>query len=133
MICDNVGGIRDPFKQDLALEFCRIRNKDISILTETHINHDQILHIRNNWLGHIFFSPGDSHTKGYLDLLHLGVEGITDVDIDPKRRFVSFKVTPSNDCVLRVYDPSGYSTREQVARGGGVSLKDYKITKLYGK
>ena len=126
MICDNVGGIRDPFKQDLALEFCRTGNKDISISTETHINHDQILHITNNWLGHIFFSPGDSHTKGYLDLLYLGVEGITDVDIDPKRRFVSFKVTPSNDCVLRLCDPSGYSTREQLAKGvwggGGVTF-----------
>ena len=32
--------------------------KDISILTETHMNHDQIYHIRSNWLGFIFFSPG---------------------------------------------------------------------------
>ena len=31
-------------------------NKVISILTETHINHDQIHHTRNNWLGPIFFS-----------------------------------------------------------------------------
>ena len=33
--------------------------KIISILTETHINHDQIHHTWNNWLGPIFFSPGD--------------------------------------------------------------------------
>ena len=30
---------------------------------------------------------------------------------------MSFKVTPSNDRVLCVYAPSGYSTREQLARG----------------
>ena len=48
----------------------------------------------------IFFSPGDTHTKGMLFLLHLGLEGITEVDTDPKGRFVSFKVTPSNDRVL---------------------------------
>ena len=30
---------------------------------------------------------------------------------------MSFKVTPSNDKVLCVYAPSGYSTREQLARG----------------
>ena len=42
-----------------------------------------------------------------LFLLHLGLEGITEVDTDPKGRFVSFKVTPS----------SRYSTREQLARG----------------
>ena len=48
----------------------------------------------------MFFSPGDSHTKGMLFLLHLGLEGITEVDTDPKGRFVSFKVTPSNDRVL---------------------------------
>ena len=103
MIYDNLGGIKEPLKKDLALQFCRNRNKDISILTETHINLDQIHHIRNNWLGAIFFSPGDSHTKGLLVLLHLGLEGVTEVDTDLKGRFVSFKVTPSNDRVFCVY------------------------------
>ena len=40
--------------------------KDISILTETHINHDQIYHIRSNWLGFIFFSPGVVTQKEYI-------------------------------------------------------------------
>ena len=40
MIHANVGGIRDPLKQDLAREFCRKPNKYISILSETHIEHD---------------------------------------------------------------------------------------------
>ena len=30
---------------------------------------------------------------------------------------MSFQVTPSNDRVLRVFAPPGYSTREQLARG----------------
>ena len=68
-------------------------------------------------MGPIFYSPGDSHTKGLLVLLYLGLEGITEVDPDPKGRFVSFKVTLSNDRVLCVYAPSGYSTREELARG----------------
>ena len=63
MICDHVGGIRYPLKQDLAPEFCKNQNKVIIILDETHINHDQMHHIRN-WLAPIFFSPRDSHTKG---------------------------------------------------------------------
>ena len=50
----------------------------------------------------IFFSPGDSHTKGVLFLLHLRLEGVTDVDTDPKRRTVSFKVTTSNESSLFV-------------------------------
>ena len=45
-------------------------------------------------MGPIFFSPGDSHTKGSLVLLHLALEGITEADTDPKEGFVSFKVTP---------------------------------------
>ena len=93
MIYDNVGGIRDPLKQDLALEFCRKKPTDISILNETHINHDQTHYIRNNWLDPIFFFPGDSHTKGLLVLLHPGLEGITEVDIGTKGGFVSFKDT----------------------------------------
>ena len=96
------------------------KNKDISILTETHINHDQIhhqIHIRNNWLGPIFFSPGDSHTKGLLVLLHLGLEGVTEVDTDPNGRLVSFRITPSMTELSLLFAPSGHSTREHLARG----------------
>ena len=50
MIYDHNGGIRDPLKQDLALEFWRNQKKRIRTLVETHINHDQIHHIINNWL-----------------------------------------------------------------------------------
>ena len=97
MIYDNVGGIRDFLKKDLALEFCRkkTKSKDISTLTETHINHDQtyhLIHIRNSWLGPIFFSLEDNDTKGLLALLHPDLEGITEVDADPKRGLVFFKV-----------------------------------------
>ena len=99
MIYDHVGAIRDPFKQDLTPEFCR-NQKATSILTETHTNHDQTHPTRNNWLGSIIFPTTDSHTKGMLLLLHLSLERITEVDTDPKERFVSFKVTPSNDRVL---------------------------------
>ena len=90
-------------KELLALEFCRNQNKVISILTETHINHDQIHHIRNNWLGSNFFSLGDSHTKGCLSCFIWDLK----IDTDAKGRFVSFKFTPSNDRVLCVYAPQG--------------------------
>ena len=50
-----------------------------------------------------------------LALLHLGLEGMTEVDTDPKRKFESFKFTPSNYRVICA--PSAYSTREQLARG----------------
>ena len=106
------------------------KNKDISILTETHINNDQIhhqIHIRNNWLGPIFFSPGDSHTKGSFVLLHPGLEGITEVDTDPKGVFVSFKVTP----LPLMTEFSVCMPLQGIATGnswlGDVSLKDYKI------
>ena len=124
MIYDNFGGIRDPLKQNLALQFCRNRSKDVSILTENRINLDRIHHIRIIWLSAIYFSPGDSCTKGLLILLHLGLDGVTEVGTDTKGRFVSFKVTPSNDRVLCVYAlgiAPGNSCLE------GVSLKDYKI------
>ena len=98
--------------------------KVISILTETHINHDQTHHTRNNWLGPIIFSHGDSRTKRMLFLLYLGLEGITEVDTDPKGWFVSFKVTTSNESSLFVLF-------QGIAPGnswlGGAFLKDYKI------
>ena len=63
-------------------------------------------------------SFGDSHAKGILFLLHLGLEGITEVDTDPEGKFVSFKVTPAM-IEFSVCAPSGYSTREQLPRSGG--------------
>ena len=89
-----------PFKRNLALQFCRNRNKDVIILTETHFNLGEIHHIRSNWLGAIFFSTGDSYTKGLLVLLHLDLEAVAEVDTDTKGRFVSL---PSNDRVVCVW------------------------------
>ena len=97
--------------------------KVISILTETHIKRDQIRHTRNNSLGPIFFSPGDTHTKGMLFLLYLGLEGVTEVDTDPKERFVSFKVTTSNESSLFV---PLQSIAAESSWLGGAFLKDYK-------
>ena len=110
---DHTGGIRDPLKQDLGLEVCRNQNKLINILTGTHINHDQIHHIRNNWLGSNFFSLGDSHTKRCLFCFIWELKD----DTDPKGRFASFTFTLSNERVLCVYAPSGYSTRELLDGG----------------
>ena len=91
-------------------------NQGLQYLTETRINHDEIHHIRNNWLSLIFFSPEDSHTKGLLIMLHQGLEVFTQVDTDAKRKFVSFNVIPSNGRVLCVYAPSECNTREQFDR-----------------
>ena len=54
-------------------------------------------------MGPMFFSPGDSHTKELHFMFHPGLEGVAEVDTDPKRRFVVVKVTPSNGRVLCVY------------------------------
>ena len=124
MMYGHAGAIRNPLKLNLAPEFWRIITKIISILTETHINHDQIHHTGNNWLKSIFLSPGDIHTKGMLFLLHLGLEGITEVDADPKGRFVSFKVTPSNESSLFV---PLHGIAPENSWLGGDFLKDYKI------
>ena len=81
---------QNSLKQNLLLQFCRSRNKDVNVLTETHINLDQIHHMRNDWLGAIFFCPGNSHTEGLFVLFLLGLESVTEIGTYPKGRFVSF-------------------------------------------
>ena len=76
MIYANFGSIRDTLKQNLALQFYRNQNKGVSILTETHINLYQIPY-KEKLVDPIFSSPGDSHTKGFLVLLHLVLESVT--------------------------------------------------------
>ena len=56
MIHVNVVHIKDSSKQDLSLEFSKNQKKDISILTESHINHDQIQYIKKTLVGPFFFS-----------------------------------------------------------------------------
>ena len=60
-----------------------------------------------------------------LVLLHLGLEALTEVDTDPKGRYVSFEVTPSNDRILCVYALG-------IAPGNicleGFSLEEYKTS-----
>ena len=68
-------------------------------------------------MGPIFFAPCDTFSKGILILLHPGFDDVTDVDTDPKGRFVSFKVVPSNDRVLCIYALLGNSNRQQLVRG----------------
>ena len=68
-----------------------------------------------------------------LVLLHLGLEDITEFDNDPKGMLVFFKATPSNDRVLCVHAPSGYSNSEQLARGRFFEgLKNYMENRNHG-
>ena len=63
-----------------------------------------------------------------LFLLHLGLEGVTEVDTDPKERFVSFKVTTSNESSLFV---SLQSIAPESSWLEGAFLKDYtNISKI---
>ena len=116
MFFAKVGGIRDPMKQELALEVCRIQSNDISNLAETHVNQDQLHQIRNKWFGPIFCFPGEFFSKGMLVLLNPGFNYVTYIDISPKGRFISFKVAPSEDRLFCIYAPSGHNNRQQLAR-----------------
>ena len=69
-----------------------------SILTETHINHDQIQHTQNNFRV-LFFSLLESYKRNAF-CASPGLEGITEVDTDPEGTFVSFKVTTFNESSL---------------------------------
>ena len=122
---DNVCGIADRLKQHLALESCRNQNKGISILTETHINHDQTHHIRNYLLDSIFFSTGYSHTKDCLSWF------IQVLKVSLRLKLVQ----KGGLCLLRLLplrtEFSVFILLQGMAPGncwlGGVSLKDYKI------
>ena len=63
-------------------------------------------------------------TKGMLFLLHLSLEGVTEVDADPKERFLSFKVITSNESSLFV---PLHGIGPDSSWLGSAFLKNYKI------
>ena len=96
--------------------------KVISILTKTHINHNQIHYTKNNWLGSSFSLLEIVIQKEcYLCFIW----DITEVDADPEGKFVSFKVTTSNEGFLFV-PLQGIVPENRWL--GGAFLKGYKIT-----
>ena len=58
-----------------------------------------------------------------LFLLHLGLESVSGVDTDPKERFLSFKVTTSNESFLFAPLQSIAPERSWL---GGAFLNEYK-------
>ena len=79
---------------------------------------------------HFFLSTGDSPTKGSLVPLHLGLEGITEVDTDTKGGFMFFKATP----LPLMTEFSVFISLQGIAPENswlrGVSLKDYITWKI---
>ena len=65
--------------------------------------------------------------------LHPDLEGVIEVDTDPKGRFVSFKITLSNNRVLCACAPSWHCTREQLIKGRCFEgLQNYMENKCEG-
>ena len=126
MIYDNVGGIRDHMKLDLALEFCRNKNKGISILTETHIKHGQIHHIRNSWLGPIFSLLETVTQKDYLSCFIRVLKKVSlRLTLIQEGSLFPLRLLPLTT------EFSLFMPLQGIAPGnswlGGISLKDYKI------
>ena len=59
-----------------------------------------------------------------LFLPHLGLEGVTEVDTDPKERFVSFQVTTTSNESSLFVSLQGIAQERSWLRG--TILKDYK-------
>ena len=126
MIYVNFGDIRDHLKQNLALQFCGNRNKDISILTETHINLDQIQHIGNSLLDAIFFSSGDIVTqKDCLPCFIWVLKGSLRLTLIQKGGLCPLKLLILMTKFSVFMPLQGTAPRDSWP--GAVSLKDYKI------
>ena len=122
-----------PMLVTLKINWSRIWDSNLAetkirfkYLTETHINHDQTHHIRNNWLGPIFFSPVtqkdclSSFIRVFKVLLRLIL--IQNRGLCPLRllllmaEFLEFSVFMT---LQNITPESSYLQ--------GISLKDYKI------
>ena len=110
-----------PWNRIWHSTFSEIKTKT-SVFELKHIIHDQILHVRSNWLGPTLFS---CHTKELLVLLLPGLEDVRNGDTNPKWRFTYLKFTHSNDRVFCARALSGHKTRNSWL--GSISLKDYKL------
>ena len=120
MIYENDAGIRDPFKQDLALDFCRKETRK----AETHINHGEIYHKRNNWLDPIFFCPGVTQKDCFSCFIWV-------LKVSLRLTLIQKPGLCHLRLLLLMTEFSVFMSLQGIAPGnswlGGVSLKDYKI------
>ena len=122
MIYDCVGAAKDLLKQDLAPEFCRNQKKSSVFwlkLISTIIKYtiQEII----DWAPS--FSLLEIAIQKECFLCFIWVLKVSEVDTDPERRFVSFKVTTSNESSLFV-PLQGIAPESSWL--GGAFLKDYK-------
>ena len=75
-------------------------------------------------MGLIVFCPGYTHINGMLFLLDLGLEGVTEVETDPKEMFVSFQITTTYNQSSLFVPLQGIAPEDSWL--GGAFLKDYK-------
>ena len=101
-----------PLKQNLALQFCRNRNKEVSILIETHMNLDQVHHIRNNWLDAIVFSPEDRKQKDCLPCFIWVLKVSLRFTLIQKGGLFALRLLRLMTRVFCFYAPSQHSTKE---------------------
>ena len=96
-------------------------NKVISILTETHINHDQIHHTRNNLLGPIFFSPEGTQKECFFCFIWFLKVSLR-VTMIQKRGLYPSRLLP----LMRVLFVPLQGIAPESSWLGGAFFKDYK-------
>ena len=105
MLVTNVGGIRNSEKQEVVLESCDGNQADINILIESLLENKHLPQIKNKWLGQVLISQGSEHTSGIIVLLRPGFPDVTDIQMDSKGRFLSFRIPSLKDIIICTYAP----------------------------
>lgn len=66
----NVRGLHSPIKRQRVLSHLSKLNVNIAMIQETHLSASESLKLKRDWVGEVFFSPGDGKRNGVVTLCH---------------------------------------------------------------
>lgn len=89
MVSLNVKGVGHVVKRQKTISFLKRENAQITLLQETHLTDLEHIKLRRSWVGQVFYSSFNSHSRGVAILVHKKLPFTLDEVIkDDEGRFV---------------------------------------------
>lgn len=66
----NINGVKDPVKSRKCLCYLKSQQTDVAFIQETHLVDSEVVKLKRDWVGQVFYSSFNSKKRGVAILVH---------------------------------------------------------------